>query len=274
VGEMAYLTAGAGAPDYASCQYGASKLVFRGPQRNLTGRYIAVIGGTETFGKYVVQPFSDQLEAALGIPVVNLGISNAGPEVFLADEEVANITRRAQAVVVQMVGAHNQSNAFYTVHPRRNDRVLGVTPQLRALFPEVDFTEFHFTRHLLHSLHAAGRDRFALIVADLQTRWMERMEALLRRPGPCKVLLWAGPQVPMADASQQIGPRYPAFVDRAMVSRVAHQAQRYLELCPPAEHPATDDSMQMLAQEAGVLGLRGHRSIADRLVPVLRELCR
>lgn len=270
---MAYLMAGAGAPDYASCQYGASKLVFRGPQRNLSGRYVAVIGGTETFGKYVAQPFSDQLEAALGLPVVNLGISNAGPEVFIGDEEVASITGGALAVVVQMVGAHNQSNTFYTVHPRRNDRLLRVTQTMRALYPEVDFTEFHFTRHLLHALHAAGRDRFALIVADLQARWVERMSTLLQRPGRGTVLLWTGPQPPLADASQQIGPRYPAFVDSAMVMRVAQHAQRYLELCPPEEHPAGDDSMQTMAQEAGVLGLRGHRSIADRLVPVLRDLC-
>jgi hypothetical protein len=269
---MAFLTAGAGAPDYASCQYGASKLVFRGPQRSLTGRYVSVIGGTETFGKYVAQPFSDHLEAALGLPVVNLGIANAGPEVFLADDEIARIARDAQAVVVQIVGAQNQCNPFYTVHPRRNDRVLGVTQAMRGLFPEVDFTEFHFTRHLLQSLCAVSKDRFAIVVAQLQAHWVDRTAALLHVLGPRSVLLWAGAQGPMTNAATQIGPRYPAFVDRAMVGRVAPLANRYLELCPPTERPAPDDFLQNLAVEAGVLGVRAHRTIADRLVPVLRDL--
>ena len=269
---MAYLTAGAGAPDYASCQYGASKLIFRGPQRSLSGRYVAVIGGTETFGKYVTQPFSDHLETALALPVVNLGIANAGPEVFLADAEIARISEGASAVVVQLVGAKNQTNAFYTVHPRRNDRVLGVTPAMRNLFPEVDFTEFHFTRHLLQSLYAVSQERFALIVAELQARWMNRTEALIARSGPGVVLLWAAAQAPMANASREIGPRYPAFVDKAMVARVAGQVPRYLELCPPDERPASDDYMQNMAIEAGVFGLRAHRSIAERLAPVLRDM--
>lgn len=246
--------------------------MFRGPQRSLAGRYVAVIGGTETFGKYVAQPFSDHLETALGMPVVNLGIANAGPEVLLADEEIGRIARQAQAVVLQIVGAQNQSNPFYTVHPRRNDRVLGVTHAMRGLFPEVDFTEFHFTRHLLQSLHAVSRDRFAIIVAQLQARWVERTAALLHALGANTILLWAGAQAPLADAATQIGPRYPAFVDRAMVGRVAPLASRYLELCPATERPAPDDFLQNLAVEAGVMGVRAHRTIADRLVPVLRDL--
>jgi hypothetical protein len=269
---MAFLAAGAGAPDVASCQYGTSKLVFRGPQRSLAGRYVAVLGGTDAFGKYVAQPYSDHLEQALGLPVVNLGVANAGPEVFLADTEIARIAQGAQAVVVQVVGAQNQGNPFYTVHPRRNDRLLGVTPAMRSLFPEMDFTEYHFTRHLLQSLASVSRERFAVVVGQLQVRWVERMTALVRGLGPKAVLLWAGAQAPLADARAQIGPRYPAFVDRAMVGRVAAMAQRYVELCPPEERPAHDDFMQNLAVEAGVLGLRGHRKIAERLEPVLRDI--
>lgn len=269
---MAFLTSGAGAPDYAPCQYGASKLVFRGPPRDMGGRYGVVIGGTETFGKYVAQPFAEHLEAALGMPVVNLGVSNGGPEVFLAEAEVTRIARNARTVVVQVLGAQNQSNLYYTVHPRRNDRVLGVTGAMRALYPEVDFTEFHFTRHLLQSLHGVSRGRFGLVVAELQARWVERMAAFLRGLGERTVLMWTGAQPPLVDASQQIGPRYPAFVDKAMVQKMAALVARQIEFCPAMERPAPDDIMQNLAIEAGVLGMRAHRDIADRLVPVLREL--
>ncbi|MGL5008770.1 MAG: DUF6473 family protein [Paracoccaceae bacterium] len=269
---MAFLTAGAGAPDYAPCQYGASKLMFRGPARDLTGRYAAVIGGTETFGKYVTQPFAEHLEAALGMPVANLGVSNAGPEVFLGEAEVARIARNARAVVVQVLGAQNQSNAYYWVHPRRNDRVLGVTGAMRTLFPEVDFAEFHFTRHLLQTLHGVSRERFGQVVAALQVGWVDRMSAILACLGTRTVLLWTGAQAPLADAGEQIGPRYPAFVDKAMVGRVAALVARYVEVCPPMERPAPDDVMQNLAVEAGVPGMRAHRDIADRMAPLLREL--
>jgi Domain of unknown function (DUF6473) len=269
---MAFQMPGAGALDYAPCHYGVSKLVFRGPARSVAGRYVAVLGSTETFGKYVAQPFAEHLEIALGLPVVNLGVANAGPEVFLADEEVGRLAENAGAVVVQIMGAQNQSNCFYSVHPRRNDRVLGVTTDLRALFPEVDFTEFHFTRHLLQSLSAVSRERFGLIVAALQERWTTQMMALMARLGPKTVLLWTGTQAPLADASAQIGPRYPAFVDRSMVTCVAQRAARFIELSPPVERPSPDDLMHNLAVEAGMPGPRAHRSIAERLLPVLRDL--
>ncbi|MCU0800818.1 MAG: DUF6473 family protein [Rhodobacteraceae bacterium] len=271
---MAFLTAGAGAPDYAPCQYGASKLVFRGPPCDLTGRYVAVIGGTETFGKYVTAPYPDHLAASLGMPVVNLGVANAGPELLATEAEVMRIAAAAQAVVVQVVGAHNQSNPFYTVHPRRNDRLLGVTPAMRGLYPDVDFTAFHFTRHLLQTLHGVSQGRFAAIVAALQACWVERMTAFLAALGPRTVLLWTGTQAPLDDATEQIGPRYPAFVDKAMMRKVTGLVARHLELSLPMERPAPDDVMQNLAVEAGMPGLRAHRTIADRLLPLLREIGR
>lgn len=268
---MAFLSAGAAVPDYAPCHYGASKLVFRGPRRNLAGRYMVVIGGTETFGKYVPLPFVDQLEQSLAVPVVNFGIANAGPDVFLADDEVARIASGAAAVVVQVVGAHNQTNPFYAVHPRRNDRVLSVSPRLRNLYRELDFAEFHFTRHLVQSLQATSRDRFAVVAAELQTLWVERMTALLHRLGPHIVLMWTGSQPPKDVAGDEIGPRYPALVDRAMMDKVAAHAALQIEICPPAERGAGTDALQALAAEAGLPGMQAHRRIADTLIPVLRQ---
>lgn len=271
VGLMAFISAGAAALDYAPCHYGVSKLVFRGPRRNLSGRYLVVIGGTETFGKYVPLPFVDQLEQALAVPVVNLGIANAGPDVFLADDEIARIAQGAAAVVVQVMGAHSQTNPFYAVHPRRNDRVLSVSPRLRNLYREVDFAEYHFTRHLVQSLHAVSGTRFAVVVAALQTLWVERMTALLTRLGPNTVLMWTGPQPPKNVAKDEVGPRYPAFVDRGMMARVARHAALQIEICPPAERVGGEDVMQAMAAEAGLPGMRAHRRIADTLIPVLRR---
>jgi Domain of unknown function (DUF6473) len=268
---MAFITAGAAALDYSPCHYGASKLVFRGPRRDLNGRYLVVIGGTETFGKFVPLPFADQLEQSLAMPVVNLGVANAGPDVFLGDDEIARIASGAVAVVVQVVGAHNQTNPFYAVHPRRNDRVLSVSPRLRSLYRDLDFTEVHFTRHLMQSLHAASRTRFAVVTAELQTLWVERMIALMRRLGPDIILMWTGSQPPKDLAGDEIGPRYPALVDRGMMARVARHAALQIEICPPAERGGGADVMQVLAAEAGLPGMRAHRRIADTLIPILRR---
>jgi hypothetical protein len=267
---MAFLTTGAQALDYAPCHYGASKLMFRGPRRTLAGRYIAVIGGTETFGKFVPLPFVDQLEQSLAVPVVNLGIAHAGPDVLLGDDEIARIAAGAQAVVVQVVGALNQTNAFYTVHPRRNDRVLSVSARLRALFRELDFTDVHFTRHLVQNLRACCRTRFSVVASELQAQWVDRMIALLRRLGPQTVLMWAGSRPPMDWAGEEIGPRYPALVDEAMMAKAAAVAALQVEICPPVEWAGDSDVMQALAAEAGLPGMQAHRRIADALIPILR----
>ncbi|MGB3314802.1 MAG: DUF6473 family protein, partial [Albidovulum sp.] len=59
---MAYEYAGESALDYLPCRYGQSKLLFRGPRRKLDGAYAAVLGGTETYGKFVAEPFPNIVE--------------------------------------------------------------------------------------------------------------------------------------------------------------------------------------------------------------------
>ena len=70
---MAYAFPGAGALDYFPCRYGTSRLLFRGPRRMLDRPYVALLGGTETYGKYVPQPYPALIEAETGLRMVNLG---------------------------------------------------------------------------------------------------------------------------------------------------------------------------------------------------------
>jgi hypothetical protein len=162
---MAYAFPGEGALDYFPCNYGASRLTFRGPRRSLDRPYIAFLGGTETYGKYVPDPFPDLVEEEVGLTSINLGCVNAGADVYLNDPEVIEIARGAQAVVVQTMGAVNVANSYYSVHPRRNDRLISVSPCLRALYREVDFTEFNFTRHMMTTLKGTSENWFE-VVAD------------------------------------------------------------------------------------------------------------
>ena len=86
---MAYEYGGDRALDYFPCRYGQSRLLFRGPPRNLDGAYAVVMGGTETYGKFVPDPYAALLEEKLGLPVVaflcdRLAVMKAGRIVEVA----------------------------------------------------------------------------------------------------------------------------------------------------------------------------------------------
>ena len=72
----------------------------------------------------------------------------------------------------------NLSSRHYRVHPRRNDRVVAVAPELVAQFPAVDFLRFDFTGHMLSTLKAADSEAFARLQADLHRIWSERLRRL------------------------------------------------------------------------------------------------
>ena len=47
--------------------------------------------------------------------MVNLGVTHAGPDLYLKDDAVIDIARKAQLCVLQIMGAHNMSNPYYKI---------------------------------------------------------------------------------------------------------------------------------------------------------------
>lgn len=227
---MAFEYPGEGVLNYQPCRYGSSKLVFRGPRKRLDRPYVAVLGGTETYGKYVEEPFPDLLETALRLPVVNLGCVNAGPDVFGNDAAVMSICRDARVTVVQITGAQNLSNRFYSVHPRRNDRFLRASSLLQTIYREVDFTEFNFTRHLLETLEAVSPEKFAMVRQELKDAWVARMKSFLTRVGSRVVLVWLSRHGPDDIARTGTFSGDPLFVDRAMLDEVRPLVREIVEV--------------------------------------------
>lgn len=216
--------------NYYPCQYGTSRLPLRGPKQAVSGRYVAVLGGTETYGKFVPAPFPALLEAALALPVINLGCVNAGPDAYLHDVEVMGIAAGAVVTVVQIVGAQNISNRYYAVHPRRNDRFLGASPLLRELYPKVDFTEFSFTRHMLMALQRASAERFEVVAEELRAAWVLRMKTLLAAANARTILLWmAGAAPPQPEHRVDLS-QSPLLIDAEMIAALRGDAARYLEV--------------------------------------------
>lgn len=274
---MAYAFLGAGALEYFPCRYGTSRLLFRGPRRTLDRPYVAVLGGTETYGKYVPRPYAALVESETGHRMVNLGCVNAGLDVYLNEPAVTQIAASADVVVLQMVGAHNLTNRFYTVHPRRNDRFLAASPQLRSLFREVEFTEFHFTRHMLMTLQAASPERFELVADSLRTAWVARMKQLLARLPTKVVLLWmsghkpSDPGLPIALNSE------PTLVNASMIAAIKPLAAAYVEaVSSTAARARGTEGMAFSPLEApaaaGLPGPAVHEEVAQKLGPIIDAL--
>ncbi len=232
---MAYERPGESPIDYNQCRYGQSKLLFRGPRRDTSKAFCAFIGGTETYGKYIPEPFPSLVEAKLKMPCVNFGTVNGGVDVFVNDETIIGLCSKASVTVIQIMGAHNMSNRFYSVHPRRNDRFLKASTLMRTIFREVDFTEYAFTRHLLTSLKALSPDKFDVLEQELKAAWTARMELLLNRITGKVILLWVSDVSPDEnDGTEELG-HDPLFIDRKMIDHISTLAHDYVEVVVPPE---------------------------------------
>ncbi|WP_201157789.1 DUF6473 family protein [Rhodobaculum claviforme] len=214
--------------DGTYCGYVGSRLRFRGPARSLDGPYVAALGGAATFGKGVARPWPHLLEGTTGHRVVNFGAVGAGPEALAHDLGVIAACRRAQAVVVQLSGAGQVTTPLYRVHPRRNDRFLEAGAELRAQWPEVDFSAFTFTGQMLDALHACDPGRFTAMAERLRTAWTARMAEVLDRlagTGRPVLLLWLRERPAHGGA-------HPALITRSAVDPlIAHSAG--LVVAPP-----------------------------------------
>lgn len=274
---MAYVFPGEGSLDYFPCRYGSSRILFRGPRRDIDRAYVAVLGGTETYGKFVPLPFPDLLEQELGLPVANLGCMNAGPDVFLNEAAVTQIAAQASVTVVQILGAQNLSNRYYAVHPRRNDRFLGATPLLRTIFPRVDFTEFNFTRHMLMSVQTASADKFEVVAEELRAAWVTRMKLLLSRLGRRVILLWVSDQAPPSPTRRVDLTRNPLLIDSEMIQAIRAPVAGYVEAVYSAAALSQGvEGMAFAPMEApaaaGLPGPAAHREVADLLIPAIHRL--
>jgi hypothetical protein len=245
--------------------------------RDLSQPYVAMLGGTTTFGKFVATPYPALVEAATGLTVANLGGLNAGPDFYLSDRSTLDVAARARVAVLQITGAEAQSNRFYTVHNRRNDRFLAASPELCALFPDVDFTEIHFTRHLLSVLQRTDPARFQIVVAALQANWVARMRQLLVHLPPRRVLLWLAETPPPKVAATVTATDAAPLVDAEMLAALCRSVTQLVEVVPNTPSVAeggdrTHFSEADALRASGLPGTAVHAEVADRLGPVISAL--
>ena len=274
---MTYENLGGNALDYYPCRYGASKLLFRGPKRKLDQPYVAVLGGTETYGKYLETPYAALAEARMDHTFVNLGCVNAGVDVFVNDQTITDICAKAAVTVVQITGTQNMSNRFYAVHPRRNDRFLRASNLLKTIYREIDFTDFNFTRHLLQALKDASADKFAMVEEELKEAWVGRMKHLISKVDGKIVMLWMADHAPDVAGENGLEGSDPLFVDQKMIDELRPFVAGYGEIVVgPEEIEAGQAEMQFSEIEAptiaGMLGSIAQEKAADVLEELLTPL--
>lgn len=272
---MTMHSVGAGALEDPICHFPGSALPVRGPCIEPEDPYLAFLGGNATFGRFVEVPFPALLDRLLGKTCLNLGSINAGLDAISADAAVMRIAAGADLTVLQLPGAQNLSNQYYRVHPRRNDRFLRPSRRLAALYPEVDFTEFHFTKHLVTSLHRRAPGRFAPILEELRAIWIARMEGLLQRLDRRVLLLWLHDEDNGLQEEEPLGPD-PLLVTRTMVDRIRPLARGLVEVpVVPAGLLAGEigkmryGPLQMPAAEH-TLGPTMHKRIAAHLAEAIK----
>ena len=269
---MAYLRLSDGALDYSPCRYGTSKLRFRGPRQPLGLPYVTCLGGTITYGKFIEAPYPSLLGDRGDLRILNLGCTNAGLDTFLEDPTVLNLCRAARGCIVELPGAHMLSNRLYSVHLRRNDRVISATPQLKTLYPEADLSEIHFVRHLLCVLREIDAVRFVQVVAELEAAWLARMRKLIERVEVPVTLLWISPPPDQDEMPLPTAPD-PLFVTTEMVNRLRPLVAGVVEVVRPKRSaiPAPGmifaDVERLAASE--LPGPDVHRQIAEALSPAL-----
>ncbi len=277
---MKHETIDGGGLSYSPCRYGMSRIFFRGPRRRLDQPYIAFIGGTETYGKFIDQPLPSLVEKEIKQTCVNLGCVNGGVDAFVNDPTIMAICHDAEATVVQVMGANYLSNRFYSVHPRRNDRFLRVSTVMQAIYDDVDFSDFTFTRHMLSSLYATSSDRFDIVVQELREAWVARMRNMLGQIGPRAVLLWFSKEA-LDDTPWNFRPNGlqadPLFINQEMIDSLSDLVADVV-VANPSEIALAQGTKGMfyspMQQKAAaeMLGVACHQEATAKLVPSLRKV--
>lgn len=273
---MAYQSLGVQSLEYFPCRYGASKILFRGPRRELVGDYIAVMGGSETYGKFVQHPYPELMEGLLRKQVVNFGCMNAGVDVFANEQTLLDAANAASLAVIQIPGALNLSNRFYAVHPRRNDRFLRASSMLKAIYCEVDFTEFNFTRHMLQALQELSAEKFLMVEMELKKAWVGRMKSLVSKINSPLILLWLSERAIENHCPNGILGADPALVDAEMINEIRPFVQDVVEVVASPNdievgrkelvYPEMDE-----AAAHSMMGAVAHDMAADALVTSIRK---
>lgn len=271
---MGYLARGLRWSDGSLCQHDGLTGQFRGPACDLDRSRLAYLGGCDGYGEFLADPLPDLASRDLGLPCANYAQPGAGVDFLLSNPDLLSRAGGARAVILQVSGAHQLSNRYFSVHPRRNDRFTGPSRALRNLFPRVDFFEIHFTRHLMRVLERANSNAFAVVVEELRAVWTQKMGQILDQIEAPVLLLWFADHAP--GDSHGHAPRAPLFITPGMLDVFSKRVSRLDVVVSP--QALTQDALLAPEGPGGcvrarhLLGPAAHAEAAAQVVPALSRL--
>lgn len=266
---------------YQTYRFGRARQLYRGPQPDLDAPYIACIGGSETFGKFVDRPYADCLSARLGMTVANFGTPGAGPTFFLRDPVLLETLSRATLCVVQIGAGWANSNRLYAVRKRRNERLSGVSEMLKLMYPELELDKFRYVQKMLGKMYSVDATRFRMVEHEIRAAWVARMSELLDQIETRKALFWFSERAPEEERAD-LPPEQrlaPAFIDAGMLGALEGRADARIDCVVPPE----EGNLLRLDQPVMTEGLivsrshpspRMHEIGAERLDAALGPLLR
>lgn len=195
---------------------------FRGPVPDVTEPFFVCIGASQMFGRFCQDPHAQQLSRAIGLPVLNLGLSGSGPGVFI-DEGFLAVINRARFAIVQVMSARCESNADF-----EGSKSGGATGILRR-----DGTSISFDAYMADKLANSSRDSVARAVEELRASWVSHYRDLLNAIKVPKVLHWFSTTTPRRSDDHStwwklLGP-FPQLVNRRMVDQIIPFADSYVQ---------------------------------------------
>jgi LPS sulfotransferase NodH len=188
---------------------------FRGPVVDLSAPYVAVIGGAQTFGRFVSRPFPSLLADRLDLPVLNLGIGGAGPRHFRS-AEYRDVIANAETVVVQVLSGRSASNSMFD-----NRASGGIAGHLAK-----DGSAIRSDKFFSGFMQTASESEVRRIVAETRADYMAEFRSLLKCIERPKILFWFSTRQPDYEDDYSALPfgvlrSFPQLVNRTMVEELA-----------------------------------------------------
>ena len=212
--------------DYELFQLSGTGYRVRGPQPPSLkpNEYFTCLGAAQTFGCFAEKPFPALLSQRFGLSALNLGIAGAGPRFFL-QREAGALLRYANAgrfAIVQVMSGRSEDNSRFDTRGReylirRSDgERIGAEPAYRDL------------------LANESESTLRAIVEETRENWVESYTALFEAFQVPAILFWFSTRVPeyeevSSDNIYDLFGQFPQLVNQAMVDRVRHLSDAYVE---------------------------------------------
>ena len=205
---------------------GIANMPVRGPITDpLPEKYGVAIGAAQTFGRFVAKPYPAILAEELGLPVLNLGVSGAGPTSFSERPGVMAIINNAEFAIVQMMSGRSLSNSVFECGQDNQ----GVARLRRRNDAPFQFAEIEYAQYM----QTATPDQLLRLREEIRELYVAQMTRFLRQIKPPKILLYWSQRWPGAgngsleDVHNYWG-AFPHFVNQAVVEQLKPHASVYV----------------------------------------------